>query len=325
MSTPEGTNPMPPLDTTGIPSAPAATRDPRTALSWSASILLHLFVILAAFLLTWAVVQDSNDIPRVIAAAPEVESHERIEPLMRSRAATTPTPIPTPETRVSTEDLSELLVSADALLAQAAELTDAGGGEDLPIPDVRFGGVRAPEARRVVFVVDASGSMIGAFSSVLSQLEDTLLALDPRQAYGILLFQRSDWIETPPPGRLQPAEHRAVGTSIAWIRSNVIPEGRSNPTAALRRAFALDPDVIFLVSTDITGSGEFEINTTELLAELDALNPRDRHGHRPVGIRCIQLLDPDPLETLKTIAGEHGGPEGYAFIDRSRIGLDPSN
>ena len=79
-----------------------------------------------------------------------------------------------------------------------------------------------------------------------------------------------------------------------------------------------------LVSTDITGSGEFEIDTDELLAEIDQLNPRNRNGQRPVRIRCLQLLDPDPLGTLKRIAEEHGGPGGYAFIDRNQIGLDSS-
>ena len=290
--------------------------------------MVHLVVIMIAFLLTWAVVNDENeDIPAVISAAPDVFQHERIEPLMRTRASA-PSEVSAPkvDTEVTAEDLSELLLSADGLLAEAASVAKAGAdGLDTPIPDVQFGGVRAPEARRIVFVVDASGSMIGAFPSVLDQLEDTLSKLDPRQAFGILLFQRSEWIETPPTGRLQPAEPRTIERSIDWIRNNVLPSGRSNPAAALRRAFTLDPDVIFLVSTDITGSGEFEIDTGELLAELDQLNPRDRNGNRPVRIRCIQLLDPDPLETLKAIATEHGGAEGYAFIDRTRIGLDPSN
>ena len=319
---------MPRPTDAGDPSNRRRGADLRTALSWAGSIMLHMLVILVAFLLTWAVVNDDADeVPTVVTAAPDVFQHERIEPLRQSSASTpSETSAPIVDTEVTAEDLSELLLSADGLLAEAASVAEAGAeGLDTAIPDVQFGGVRAPEARRIVFVVDASGSMIGAFPSVLDQLEETLSKLDPRQAFGIILFQRSEWIEAPPTGRLQPAEARTIGPAIDWIRSNVLPSGRSNPANALRRAFTLDPDVIFLVSTDITGSGEFEIDTGELLAELDQLNPRDRNGNRPVRIRCIQLLDPDPLETLRTIATEHGGVEGYAFIDRTRIGLDPSN
>ena len=83
-------------------------------------------------------------------------------------------------------------------------------------------------------------------------------------------------------------------------------------------------NVIFIVSTDITGSGEFEIDKRDLLATLDSLNPMRNSGTRAVRIRCIQLLDPDPLGTLEAIATEHGGKEGYAFIGRGQIGLDSS-
>ena len=159
---------------------------------------------------------------------------------------------------------------------------------------------------------------------MLDELRDSLNMLDPRQSYGVVLFQRSEWIMAPPTDRLQAAEPATIDASLNWIRKNVLPSGRSNPSEALRRAFNLDPDVIFLVSTDITGSGEFEIDTDELLAEIDLLNPRNRNGQRPVRIRCLQLLDPDPLGTLKRIAEEHGGPGGYAFIDRSQIGLESS-
>ena len=109
-----------------------------------------------------------------------------------------------------------------------------------------------------------------------------------------------------------------------WIEANIYPTGRSNPTAALRRAFILDPDVIFIVSANLTGSGEFEINKKELLATLDELNPMRRSGTRAVRIRCIQLLDKDPLGTLEAIATLHGGREGYAFINRDQLGLGSS-
>ena len=298
-----------------------------TALSWATSIMLHVFVILLAFLITWAVVQDQDDAARVITSSSETVFHESVQPLLRtsSRETTRPLTETTEEQEVDSEDLSELLFSTENLLAEAASLAESGDEiSEEPMPEIEFGGIRAREARRIIFVVDASGSMIGAFPAVLDELRDSLNMLDPRQSYGVVLFQRSEWIMAPPTDRLQAAEPTTIDASLDWIRKNVLPSGRSNPSEALRRAFNLDPDVIFLVSTDITGSGEFEIDTDELLAEIDLLNPRNRNGQRPVRIRCLQLLDPDPLGTLKRIAEEHGGPGGYAFIDRSQIGLESS-
>ena len=307
--------------------APTSGSDLATALSWSGSILLHIVVIVLAFAITWVVVSQSEEPPRVISSALEDSVQESIQPLttnVQSMASDSTTPRQQPN-QVSAEDLAALTLHADSLLTEAATLNATGFTDSIAmLPEVRFGGVRAPEARRIVFVVDASGSMIGAFPTVLQQLERSLSALSPKQRFGIVLFQESGAIEVPPTSRLHSAQQSDIQRSIDWIAEEVVPRGRSNPTAALRRAFNLDPDVIFVISTDITGSGEFEIDKQELLDTLDELNPTRSSGTRAVRIRCIQLLEEDPLGTLKAIATEHGGVEGYAFIDRGQIGLDDS-
>ena len=301
-----------------------------TALSWSGSILGHLLIVVLAFAITWAVVQQTSDEPpRVISSSPNDSTIEAIQPLkVSSKPASIIQTRSTPgaeESEVTASDLSELMLSADTLLSEASTLTSSSLGEDGDvIPEISFGGVRAPEARRIVFVVDASGSMIGAFPEVISELENSLRSLSPKQFYGILLFQQTNSIEVPPKGKLQSAQNEFISKSMDWIETNIYPTGRSNPTAALRRAFILDPDVIFIVSTNITGSGEFEINKKDLLTTLDELNPMRRSGTRAVRIRCIQLLDKDPLGTLEAIATLHGGREGYAFIDRGQLGLGSS-
>ncbi len=319
------------MDVTDIPEE-SQERTPQlgTALSWSGSILGHFVVVVLAFAITWAVVQQSSDEPpRVISSSPNDTNIEAIQPLKTTaKPVTTTNSTPTSstvESEVTALDLSELMLSADTLLSEASTLTSGSLGEEGDaLPEVTFGGVRAPEARRIVSVVDASGSMIGAFPEVISELENSLRSLSPKQFYGVLLFQQTDSIEVPPKGKLQSAQNQNITESMNWIESEIIPTGRSNPTAALRRAFILDPDVIFIVSTDITGSGEFEIDKTKLLSTLDQLNPMRRSGTRAVRIRCIQLLDDDPLGTLETIATQHGGREGYAFISRGPLGLGSS-
>ena len=108
---------------------------------------------------------------------------------------------------------------------------------------------------------------------------------------------------------------------LAWIDQHVIPAGRSNPLSAIELALGFEPDVIFMLSENITGSGEFEIDQADLLALLEELNPADSSGRRPTQINCVQFLDPDPLRTLEKIARRHGGERGYKFLDRAELGL----
>ena len=109
---------------------------------------------------------------------------------------------------------------------------------------------------------------------------------------------------------------------LKWINANVIPAGGTNPVVAIEKALAIKPDVVFLLSQDITGYGQFEVDQQDLLDLLDKLNPRDSEtGRRKTQINCIQFLDADPLDTMPAIAREHGGPSGYKFLSRKELGL----
>ena len=124
-----------------------------------------------------------------------------------------------------------------------------------------------------------------------------------------------------------PATPAAVDAVVEWMRE-ANPKDRSNPSKALTDAFRLDPEVVYLVSTDITGSGNYEIDREALFTLLERLNPRRTDGRRDTIVRCIQLLDDDRLGTLREIARRHGtdaegeDTSGFAFIDRATLGLD---
>ena len=110
---------------------------------------------------------------------------------------------------------------------------------------------------------------------------------------------------------------------MEWVntRGKVIPSGGSNPINAMKMALKLKPDVIYLLSENITGAGRYEIPVNELLGSLDQLNPVDeRNGLRPVQINCIAYLTQDPHRTMQRIAEIHGGDDGYTFIERGRVG-----
>lgn len=303
-------------------------RRPGTPLAWSLSIVVHVLLLAFAFLITWSVVDASEDESesRILAPPPPrtFEPVSTLRPTEPSRpAASPPARKPTesrPET-VQVAEVADLIFAADDLLLDGTDLVGDEG--DSSLPGIDFGGVNAPAARRIVFVVDASGSMIGAYPAVIDQVERTLRRLVPRQSFSVVLFRAGVAEPLPIDGRLRAATTPAIDEAAEWMR-NLRPEGRSDPAAALRAAFAVDPEVVYLVSTDITGAGVYEIDRDALLELLDRLNPTDADGRRKTVIRCIQLLDEDRLGTLRKIARMHGGDErepGFAFIGREALGL----
>ena len=175
--------------------------------------------------------------------------------------------------------------------------------------------------------------MITSLPFIISELERSISALAPDQRFRVIFFQRNDAILVPGPSDSSPpalpARLLAASASnrefvSSWIqldRNNIRAQGRSNPVAALSLALSnLDPapDLIFLLSSDITGVGEFEISQADLLKTIDRLN-RNPDGSRKAVIRTIQFLDADPLETLRKIAQRNGGPDGYRFVDRAAL------
>jgi hypothetical protein len=295
---------------------------------WVVSAMIHLGVILLGFALTWTVVMLQRDEPpaRIVAdfnammyepvARLGDESTEAAEPMVRDRLLDE-------FDDASIADRLRADVDPSELLADAADRDELARFAPEPSASrASFVGLSSTNARRVVYVIDASGSMLGAFPIVIDELARSLDNLTPQQEFAVIFFQQNRALVVPPPNRLMPGTSSNLRNVLAWIGKHVIPVGRSNPLEALERALRLDPDVIFLLSENITGSGEFEIDQDDLLELLDELNPIDRDlGRRRTQINCIQFLDPDPLDTLRRIAREHGGPNGYKFLDRAELGL----
>ncbi len=304
---------------------------------WLVSLLIHAGVAMLAVFITWTVSRPAKDDSVLIVADFNALTYEPIAPL----AGDEPPPAvqQTFDDRAPVQPLEEFL--RDRLAESKANPLDlfAGsahmGAEDASAAlaqfapqasheGVRFAGVASSNARDIVYVIDASGSMVAWLKFVIEELERSLEGLVPQQRFAVIFFQRNDAIESPPRGRFIRATPQEKARVLQWIDRTIVPAGRSNPLQALRRAIALEPDVIFVLSTNVTGSGEFEIDQRELLATLDALNPLDaRTGRRPVQINCIQFLQHDPLGTLREIARQHGGENGYRFLSETDLNLAP--
>ena len=295
---------------------------------WAASLMLHIGLVAIGFAITWTVMNVMPERePALIVAQFDALEYRPVPALETvalpdAQVATEPSRMEAPSQTTLTSPSSP---SLDALTAPSAIDLLPGASQVMPPSEggaVAFAGVAATNARKIVYVVDASGSMVRAMSIILDELRRSLQQLGPRQEFGVVFFQRRQALVVPPSGRMVPGTTRERDRVMQWIESNVLPEGRSNPLAAIEYALTLKPDVIFLLSENITGSGEFEIDQALLLERLDALNPLDpRSGRRPVRINCIQFLDPDPIDTLRRIAEQHGDERGFRFLSRAELGL----
>ena len=290
---------------------------------WVVSVALHAGLIGLGFLVTWTVVALTDEEPTRL----EAEFYNlNYDPLVLTdagpRAAETPTSLPAVEqlTRRA-EALTGLDVAPLSALADAAPPAASAFSRAPAADEAGFMGLRTTDARRICYLIDASGSMIGSLPIVLEELARSLEALSERQRFGIVFFQDGGALVATGGDELLPATPAARTRTLQWIESNVVPQGRSDPLAAFEAALALDPDVVFLLSENITGAGPFEIDQADLLARLEQLNPADGRAGRPCRINCVQFLSPDPLQTLARIAERHGGAGGYRFLGPAELGV----
>ncbi len=299
----------------------------RSVVPWVASAGLHAGLVLLGFVVTWTVIsRDDEREPRLVVADFNELTYDplvRLDTSLDTEQPLLQTPRPEPLEEAIAEQLARLEPPTVHLAAEAA---GSSGRSEFGPPrapaSASFVGLTTTNARRIVYVIDASGSMIRSLQIVVEELARSLDRLSRAQEFGVIFFQRNEAVMVPPTSRLVSALGHAKVEALQWIEHNVIPAGRSNPLAAIELALGFEPDVIFLLSENITGSGQFEIDQAQLLELLDQLNPTDPgSGRRRTRINCVQFLYPDPIDTLRQIADRHGGPGGYKFLDAAELGL----
>lgn len=312
--------------------SPARRRAKRVA-PWLMSTAIHAGLLVVGLLVTWTVVSLQKDEESVLIIADfDATTYEPVAVLEQDTSLQTDRTV---QDRLDIEpdavaefpsDLADWESDPINLIANTGSESSLAAFAPKPLQgSATFIGLTSTNARRIVYVIDASGSMMATLQIVVQELARSLDGLSPPQQFGIVFFQRNEAVVVPPANRLTLATEPDKTRAMNWIRAgrNILPGGRSNPLKALEHALRQEPDVVFLLSTNITGSGEFEIDQQDLLTRLDQLNPVDpKTGRRGAQINCIQFLDPDPLGTLELIAREHGGERGYKFLGRQELGLN---
>ena len=207
----------------------------------------------------------------------------------------------------------------------------AGGGKGSPFGSGVSGGSgfkatffgTGGNAKRLVYMVDASGSLIDTLPFVVLELKRSINELSEQQEFTIIFFQGQEPKEVPTPSKgLKKASAENKKKVIEWIDTdsgNIIPAGLSNPVKALKLALQYKPQLMFLLSDNITGQGRYEVDQRQLLREIENANVAGTK------INTIQFIYPDPLlrvgmkATMALIAERSGGT--YKYLDAKELNI----
>jgi len=151
--------------------------------------------------------------------------------------------------------------------------------------------------KKVVYVSDRSGSMTDSIDYVKFELKRSIGELDEGDEFHGLFFSSGAPVEMPT-RRLVNATRRNKALAGEFI-DRIVPEGETDPSKTIERAFAMRPDVIYLLT-----DGEFDRSIVDLTKRLNA-------GGK-VTVHTIGFLYRGGEEVLKQIAEQNNGH--YVFV-----------
>lgn len=295
-------------------------------LPWVISVLLHFGIILLAFFLAYSVQAPKEDDENVIPQA-KLLTDNPSELLVYSEQLDV-----TATTEIPRDIQTQEVAKGDPLSAVTTETADSlaligvSGSKALPAGSkigkdktgVGMFGLGG-NAMTVVYCVDASGSMVDSFNFVINELKDSLRKLSPQQRFNVVFFQAGSALEVPIPNRgMKKGTIQNIKLVSDWISTesrNVVPHGSTDPIKAVTLALSFKPDLVYILSDNITGRGRYQIDQKDLLKLIEDTK---KQQHSTTRINTIQFLYPDPLGTLKLVSEKNGGR--YRFVDESVVG-----
>jgi len=169
---------------------------------------------------------------------------------------------------------------------------------DVPQESVSFFGTRG-KGRRFIFIIDKSGSMqSGRLQAAKTELIKTLRKLPTGTQFKVYFFNHQ---AEPMPGRgLLIATPQSIARAEKWIRARD-SNGGTDPSQALKWAFELKPDTVWLLT-----DGEFSHD--EAVVEQLARDNPDKSAR----INTLAFHVRSGELTLRKIARAHGGT--YRFV-----------
>ena len=303
---------------------------------WGVSIVAHVVLIALAFFLVWQTIDQKEQQVVVPTLINPTITNQRVEPVtepqpsQQSGGAMMRPQVTPSETREPTD-----LGFTQAVHAEFLPVVGTGDGR-FPGDDRGDGpgdglyGHDGPAANRVVFLIDASGSMVDVLPFVIDELKRVVDGMEPHQRGTIIFFSGEGVFEVPGAEQLRglrPLTRQFVGQINQWVslenhRFETGGPGSRHVRAALTRALSYEPQAIHLLSDNLTGGGQgatrHELVQEDLISLIHGLN----NGPLSARIHTYQFIYQDPLVraglqgTLQRIAEETGGEYTYISPDR---------
>ncbi|MFN3166070.1 MAG: hypothetical protein ACE37H_03290 [Phycisphaeraceae bacterium] len=307
---------------------------------WGVSILVHMGLVVLAFFLVWQTIvaeERPKQAPQVgISETPsapvKIESNQPSKDPASSSAAFIPVVDPTMDVEPVTPGFNQPRVKAPVQGDWGEGLKQGpsrGKTEGPGLFDIPPGG----NATRIVYLVDASGSMVDVLPFVINELKRVINQLEPRHEVTVLFFSGEGVFEVAAGGKatgLRSADPRFKAEATRWVTLDnhafrAGGRGSKHVKQALTRALSYEPEVVFLLSDNLTGGGlgatQHELFQDDLLGLIAAQNKSTPAAR----INTLQFLYEDPLVraglrgTLDRIADETGG--AYRFISQRELHL----
>ncbi|MEO0474909.1 MAG: hypothetical protein AAF085_02905 [Planctomycetota bacterium] len=306
---------------------------------WGISILFHVALIVVAFFLVWQTIIMAEEEQPVIPNSKLSESPgaPMVIEEVQEESADSPMTVPVVDPVVTDPQPT---VTDTPIPTQLVGLTYAGGQSGGPLGNTTGNGDfganvfgNGGNAKNIAFIVDASGSMVDVLPFVVNELKRVVNELVPAQNITIIMFSGEGVYEVPGGGRLKGLractpkfkEDIREWVSLENFKFQTGGRGSQNVEAAIIRGLSYKPQLVFLLSDNLTGGGQgatqHEIFQEDLFDAIVAAN-----DHKPPAkFNTIQFLYEDPLiraglqGTLQLIAEGTGG--NYKFIGASDLNL----
>lgn len=178
----------------------------------------------------------------------------------------------------------------------------SGGFFGLPGTVEDGGNGKARGARRIVFVVDRSGSMSDTFDAVRKELKRSVGSLMRGQRFHVIFFSQGPAIENPPKKLVNAVP--SYKAEFYEFLDQVEPGGGTQPEGAMRRAVELEPELIYMLT-----DGLFDAS---LLVKL-----REWNSGKDIKISTIAYVSDEGRPLLEQIAREHNGQ--FRFVSENEL------
>ena len=174
----------------------------------------------------------------------------------------------------------------------------AGGGGMGIAPKAPFGGISG-NATKVVYICDASGTMMSIFWRVRDVLKQSIDVLIPAQAFNVIFFSDEDVVALSKTTLVMATPDMKL--KALDLSNKMSAAGKTDPMPAIRLAFKQEPELIYV----LTDGFDQVVSFDAVINEFRRLN-----ASKKVKVNCILIqssVNTELERVLQTIAQENGG------------------